>query len=241
MNPAPKERLIVALDFPSSGEALEFVEKMGDTIAFYKVGLELFSAAGPEIVMRLKSGGKSVFLDLKFHDIPNTVAGASAKATEMGVDMFNVHALGGKTMMRAAADAAAETAGRRGSERPTVLAVTVLTSLDRKALEKEVGLSVSGGVGDFVAEKARQAKEAGLDGVVASPTEVEKIRAACGQEFHIVTPGIRPAWAAANDQKRIATPAEALAMGADRIVVGRPITRASDPLDAAEKILSEMV
>ncbi len=240
MKLAPRERLIVALDLPSADEALRFVEKMGDTISFYKVGLELFSAAGPDVVRRLKSAGKSVFLDLKFHDIPNTVAGAAEAAVKLGADMFNLHALGGSAMMRAAAEATAQAAQKLGVAPPTVLAVTVLTSLDRETLEREIGLSVGGGIGAFVAAKARQAKEAGLNGVVASPREVEAVRAACGDGFHIVTPGVRPAWASRDDQKRVATPSEALRMGADRIVVGRPITKAKDPVEAAEKVLAEI-
>ena len=240
MSLAPKERLIVPLDFPSAEEALAFVDRMGDTITFYKVGLELFSATGPEIVVRLKSAGKSIFLDTKFHDIPNTVAGAAGRAVAMGADIFNVHSLGGKAMMRAAADAASRSADDLKVERPLVLAVTVLTSLDRASLEHEVGLALGDGIGAFVAAKAKQAQEAGLDGAVASPKEAENIRAACGRDFHIVTPGVRPLWAAADDQKRFATPADALKMGADRIVVGRPITKAKDPLEAAERILAEM-
>jgi len=240
MNLAPKERLIVALDFPSAEEAMGFVDRMEDTVTFYKVGLELFSAAGPEIVRRLKSAGKSVFLDMKFHDIPNTVAGAAANAVSIGADMFNVHALGGKEMMRAAADASSQAAARRGLSAPIVLAVTVLTSLDRQALERDIGLSLGEGIGPFVAAKARQAQEAGLNGVVASPKEVAEVRAACGDDFHIVTPGIRSAGESHDDQKRVATPSKALAMGADRIVVGRPITRAKDPLGAAERMLAEM-
>jgi orotidine-5'-phosphate decarboxylase len=236
----PRERLIVALDFPSADVALAFVEKMGDALSYYKVGLELFTAAGPDIVKRLKAVGKSVFLDLKFHDIPNTVAGAVERAVASGADMFNVHTLGGMAMMRSAADAAARAAKERGCTPPTVLGVTVLTSLDATALEQEVGLSLGGGVGEFVVAKSMQAKEAGLGGVVASPREAADIRAACGAEFHIVTPGVRPAWAGAQDQKRIATPREAIDAGADRIVVGRPITRAENPVEAAERILVEL-
>jgi orotidine-5'-phosphate decarboxylase len=236
----PRERLIVALDFPSADEALRFAEKMGSIVTFYKVGLELFSAAGPEIVKRLKALGKSVFLDTKFHDIPNTVAGAAASATRLGVDMFNVHALGGMAMMRAAANAVTQTTSKLEVNRPVVLAVTLLTSLDRRTLEEEIGLSLANGVGPFVTVKARQAKEAGLDGVVASPQEAAEIRAACGPDFQIVTPGIRPSWESSNDQKRVATPAGALASGADRIVIGRPITKARNPLEAAERILAEM-
>jgi orotidine-5'-phosphate decarboxylase len=236
----PRERLIVALDFSSVKDALEFVEKMGDTISFYKVGLELFSAAGPEIVKRLKDSGKSVFLDLKFYDIPNTVAGAAARAVEMGADMFNVHALGGMDMMLAAAEAASRTAESLGVKSPVLLGVTVLTNLDQEALEQDVGLALGGSVDAFVVAKAKKVKEAGFDGVIASAKEAGAIRAACGEEFHIVTPGIRPIWAATDDQKRVATPSGAISMGADRIVVGRPITRASDPMEAAKKILEEI-
>jgi len=240
MNLTPKERLIVALDFPTLDEALALVDKMGDVISCYKVGLELFSAAGLEPVRKLKATGKWVFLDLKFHDIPNTVARASARAVESGADMFNVHAVGGIDMMRAAAESASGTAERLGIERPILLGVTVLTSLDRSALENEVGISLGKGLEAFIVEKARQSREAGLDGVVASPKEAADIRKACGENFQIVTPGVRPAWAAAADQKRIATPADAIAMGADRIVVGRPITQAQDPLEAAAKVLAEI-
>jgi orotidine-5'-phosphate decarboxylase len=240
MSLTPKDRLIVALDFPMVDEAVALVDTMGDVITYYKVGLELFSTAGPDAVKRLKSAGKSVFLDLKFYDIPNTVAGAAAKAVETGADMFNVHALGGMTMMRAAADSASEAAGRLGIKRPILLGVTVVTSLDSSALENEIGISLDNGLTAFIVEKARQCKEAGLDGVVASPNEVEEIREACGKDFHIVTPGVRPTWAAVGDQKRVATPADTIKMGADRIVVGRPITQAENPLEAAQKILAEM-
>jgi orotidine-5'-phosphate decarboxylase len=240
MSLSPEERLIVALDFPALDDALSFVETMGDVITYYKVGLELFSAAGPDVVKRLKSAGKSVFLDLKFYDIPNTVAGAAAKAAETGANMFNVHALGGMAMMRAAADSASDSAKRLDIEKPILLGVTVVTSLDSSALENEIGIPLEDGLTAFIVEKAQQSKEAGLDGVVASPNEVEEIRAACGEDFHIVTPGVRPTWAAVGDQKRVATPADTIKMGADRIVVGRPITRAENPLDAARRILDEM-
>lgn len=240
MNLAPRERLIVALDFPSVDEALHLVERLEESVLFYKVGLELFSGGGLEVVKRLKEMGKSVFLDLKFHDIPNTVARAAATAVKSGADMFNVHALGGMEMMRSAGDAASKTAEKLGLKRPLVLAVTILTSLDRRALEEEVGLLVGDGIGTLVATKARQAKEAGLDGVVASAQEIAAIRESCGPDVHIVTPGVRPMWASADDQKRIATPREALNLGADRIVVGRPVTRANDPTDAVRKILDEL-
>lgn len=240
MNPDPREKLIVALDFAEDAQALAFVEEMGDAILFYKVGLELFSVAGPDIVRRLKALNKKVFLDLKFHDIPVTVGRASARAVAMGADMFNVHALGGTAMMRAAAAEALETAERLGTEPPIVLAVTVLTSLDARTVEHEIGISTGGNLRSFVVEKARQAYEAMLGGVVASAQEATDIRSACGDMFEIVTPGIRPSWTTTDDQRRVTTPAEALALGADRIVVGRPITRADDPRDAVERIVSEI-
>jgi orotidine-5'-phosphate decarboxylase len=240
MSTSPRDRLIVPLDYPSLDEALELVGKMGETISWYKVGLELFSAAGPEAVRRVKELGKSVFLDLKFHDIPNTVAGACRMAVRTRADMFNVHVSGGAAMMRAAAEAMSGEASEMGIDMPILLGVTVLTSLDREALENEVGISVGESVAALVAARAKLAMDAGLGGVVASPKEVERIREACGQTFHIVTPGVRPTWAATGDQKRIATPADAIRMGADRIVVGRPITQADDPLEAAGRILEEI-
>lgn len=240
MNLDPRERLIVALDFPLADEAFAFVDKMGDVINYYKVGLELYSAAGPDVVKHLKAAGKSVFLDLKFYDIPNTVAGAVARVVEMGADMFNIHTLGGMAMMRSAADAVSKAADKLGAKRPLVLGVTILTSLDRNTLEQEVGLALGGGMNAFVTAKARQAMEAGLNGVVASPQEAADIRNACGDDFHIVTPGVRPKWASTDDQKRVTTPSEAIVMGADRIVVGRPITRTANPIEAAEKIVDEI-
>jgi orotidine-5'-phosphate decarboxylase len=236
----PKEKLIVALDFPDAEQALMFVEEMGDAVSYYKVGLGLFCIAGPAIVNQLKALGKKVFLDLKFHDIPATVVAASARAVEIGADMFNIHAVGGIAMMRAAAASAREAAEREKKELPVVLAVTVLTSLDIRTLQEEIGISTKS-LRSFVVEKSRQAQEAGLGGVVASAQEAVDIRSACGNDFQIVTPGIRPAWASMDDQRRITTPAEALALGVDRIVVGRPITRADNPLDAVEKIIAELV
>jgi orotidine-5'-phosphate decarboxylase len=239
MSPDPKQKLIVALDFPDGEQALTFVEELGDAVLYYKVGLELFSAVGPAVVKHLKALDKRVFLDLKFHDIPATVAAASARAVDIGADMFNVHSLGGIAMMRAAAAAAREAAEVRGTVAPIVLAVTVLTSLDIRTLQEEIGVS-TGNLRAFVVEKARQAQEAGLGGVVASAQEAADIRTACGPDFQIVTPGIRPAWAPTDDQRRITTPSEALVLGADKIVVGRPITHADHPVEAAEKIIAEL-
>ncbi len=240
MSQDPREKLIVALDFPDITQALTFAEEMNDAVLYYKVGLELFSAAGPEVIRLLKTLDKKIFLDLKFHDIPATVAGASARATAHGIDMFNVHAMGGMAMMRAAAAAAQETAETLKIPPPVVLAVTVLTSLDVRTLQEEIGISVGESLRSFVVEKAAQAREAGLGGVVASAQEAADIRRSIGSDFLIVTPGIRPAWASTDDQRRVTTPSEAIALGADKVVIGRPITHAPDPLEAVEKIIGEM-
>jgi orotidine-5'-phosphate decarboxylase len=202
-----------------------------------KIGTQLFTAAGPAAVERAHKRGCRVFLDLKFHDIPNTVAGAVREATRLGVFMMNVHASGGLAMMRAAAESATKAASDFGLPRPIVLGVTVLTSLDRRALEREVGVPAS--VDAHVLRLAEGAREAGLDGCVASPQEIRRLRIALGPRFVIVTPGIRPA-RAEDDQKRVATPRVALDAGADYLVVGRPITAASDPKAAAAAIIAEL-
>lgn len=214
-----------------------------------KIGTQLFTAAGPAAVEAAKKRGFSVFLDLKFHDIPNTVAGAVREATRLGVFMLNVHASGGVAMMRAAAEAATKAAHDFAVPRPLCLGVTVLTSLDRAALEREVGVTAS--VEAHVLHLAERAREAGLDGCVASPREIRMLRVALGERWVIVTPGIRPAPGGAceamsgpahsnDDQVRVATPRAARQAGADYIVVGRPITAAPDPAAAAREILSQL-
>jgi len=231
-----KNRLIIALDVDTEAKALELVRKLKNDVKFFKVGLELFSSVGPAMVNRIKKEGCEVFLDLKFHDIPNTVARAAAAVTGCGAFMFNVHALGGLEMMRKAAEAVKAAAGPAAAK-PKVLAVTILTSTDEFGL-KQVGINDS--IESEVLRLALLAKEAGLDGVVASPKEVKAIRARLGKDFLIVTPGVRPEWAAAGDQKRIASAGEAVRDGADYIVVGRPVTEAPDPALAARKILEEI-
>lgn len=229
----PGSKLIVALDVDSPDRALEMAVTLRGVADFFKVGSELFTTAGPDVVTALKQKGCSVFLDLKFHDIPNTVAGAVKAACGLRVDMLNVHAAGGVAMMEAAADAA------HGFEpRPILLAVTVLTSISEEVLNDEIGIERD--VDTAVTHFAGLAKQSGLDGVVASPRECSLIRAELGKDFVIVAPGVRPAWASKNDQSRVATPAQAIADGADYVVVGRPITRAADPAGAARRIVDEL-
>ncbi|WP_018132401.1 orotidine-5'-phosphate decarboxylase [Effusibacillus pohliae] len=232
------DRLYVALDFDSLDEALRLVDRLGDAIRSYKVGMQLFYKVGPAVVERLHAAGCNIFLDLKFHDIPNTVAGATSSAASLGVSMVNVHAAGGVEMMKRAKEAATTTAESLGIPAPLVIAVTQLTSTDQRMMNEQIG--IPGTVEETVIRYAKLAQAAGLDGVVASGHEVAAIREACGDRFVTVIPGIRPAWAAANDQKRVLTPATALAAGAHKLVVGRPITHAADPRDAALRILEEM-
>jgi orotidine-5'-phosphate decarboxylase len=233
-----RDRLIVALDVETLTEAERLVDRLHGLVTRFKIGSQLFTAAGPAAVESVHKGGAEVFLDLKFHDIPNTVAGAAREATRMGVLMFNVHASGGRAMMRAAAEGAAGAARELGGRRPLVLAVTVLTSLDRSALSRE--LAVAASVEGHVLHLAGMAEEAGLDGCVASPNEIAALRTNRGPGWVIVTPGVRPPGGATDDQARIATPRAAVAAGARYLVVGRPITAAADPARAAEAVLREM-
>ena len=229
---AARDRLIVALDVPGAEEAKELVDHLEGTCRWFKVGLELFIAAGPGIVETLTSRGCSVFLDLKLHDIPNTVAGAVRSAASLGAQMLTVHASGGPAMLSAARNALEGI-----SNPPELLAVTVLTSMDAAQL-RAVGLDRS--APDQVTLLARMGRDAGIRGFVCSPLEVAALRALTGPEGVLVIPGIRPAEAAIGDQKRTATPAEALRQGASYLVVGRPITQAADPARAADAILREM-
>ena len=233
-----KERLIVALDYDTMAEVETLLSRLQGQVGYYKVGLQLFSRTGPEVIKYLVGQGEKVFIDLKLHDIPNTVAKATRALTALGVGIITVHTSGGTEMMKAAAKAAREAAEEYGVEKPAVIGVTVLTSLDRQALE-ELGLT-GVEVIDLAVNWARLAQAAGLDGVVASPLEAKAIREACGPDFLIVTPGIRPRQVAVHDQKRITTPAEAVAAGASHLVVGRAITEAEDPAQAAKAILLEM-
>jgi orotidine-5'-phosphate decarboxylase len=233
-----RDRLIVALDVPTAEAGARLAEKLEGHAGAFKVGLENFSAEGLVLPRFLTSRNTRVFLDLKFHDIPNTVRAAAREAAQLGVAMVNVHASGGRKMMEAAREGAEEGARTLGrGARPLVLAVTVLTSLGPEDL---ADMGTAGTPEEVVVRLARLAHKAGLDGVVASPQEISAIRHALGPDFVIVTPGIRPAGAEVNDQVRIATPLSAIRAGASYIVVGRPITGAADPAAAADKIVSEI-
>lgn len=232
-----RDRLITALDFPTFDRAKALVEELGDAVTFYKVGMELFYGAGPDIIRYLKDKDKKVFLDLKLQDIPNTVAHSLAVLTRLGADIMNVHAVGGPKMMAEGMKAVQEAAAEMGRPAPKLIAVTVLTSMDEAQWKP---LNYAKPIGDEVLDLAALTKESGLDGVVASPREAAGIRERCGKDFLIVTPGVRPAWAAANDQSRIATPAAAIGNGSTHLVVGRPITQAKDKQEAVRKTLEEM-
>ncbi|MSM38478.1 MAG: orotidine-5'-phosphate decarboxylase [Geobacter sp.] len=231
-----RSRIIFALDVPGMDEVRRWAGLLAPHVGMFKIGKQLYTACGPEAVRTILQAGGQVFLDLKYHDIPNTVAMASLEAARLGVKLFNLHALGGYEMMATTVD----TLDRefKGAERAKVLAVTVLTSSTGETL-REIGIGVP--VEEQVVRLARLAHKAGVDGVVASPREVPLIREACGADFLIVTPGVRPAFAAADDQKRIMTPREAIQSGADYLVIGRPISAAPDPVRAAELIVEEMV
>ena len=231
------DRLIAALDVPTRAAAEELVARLGDSVSYYKVGMELFYALGGDIVTWLKGEGKQVFLDLKLHDIPNTVGNGLCSLLRLRPDILNVHTAGGLRMMKAACEALHAAAEREGMPCPKLIGVTVLTSMDAADW---AGLGHTGTVAYAVLRRARLAQEAGLDGVVASPAETAEIRRTCGDDFLIVTPGIRPAGVSHDDQRRVVTPAGAIRAGASQIVVGRAIYAAEDPRAAAEGILKEM-
>jgi orotidine-5'-phosphate decarboxylase len=235
---AIREKIVVALDVNTRSEALTIVDQLKHRVGMFKIGSQLFSSEGPQLVREIVGNGEKVFLDLKYHDIPNTVAGAASAATRMGVSIFNVHASGGKEMMEAAARAATETASSEGIDRPIVLGVTVLTSID-SAILNTVGIDDSAET--HVLRLAELAKESGLDGVVASTLEIRAIRKRISDDrFVLLIPGIRPG-KQDDDQKRTSTPIEALRAGANYLVIGRPITEAPDPVYAVEEIIASAV
>jgi orotidine-5'-phosphate decarboxylase len=231
-------QLIVALDVENLATANRLVTTLSDDVKWFKIGKQLFTAVGPASVKLLHEANKNIFLDLKFHDIPNTVAGAVASATKIGANIINIHASGGLEMMRAAGEAAEKQASELSIPKPTLLGVTILTSVDEANFQRDFGTQRK--LKNQVAYLAELSQKAGLDGVVASPLEIELIRKVCGNDFVIVTPGVRPAWAASNDQQRVMTPGEAINAGADYIVVGRPITAADNIREAARTILQEI-
>ncbi len=232
-----KEKIIFALDVDHFADAQRWVNLLKDHIGLFKVGKQLFTHAGPKVVDMIRQKGQKVFLDLKYHDIPNTVARAGEEATKLNVSMFNLHALGGIEMMKKTVEASRAAAKTLGLPKPTILAVTILTSMDENAL-REVGIQDS--VMEEVGRLAALAAKAGVDGVVASPQEIRIIRARCGEKFLIVTPGIRAPSDKKDDQKRTLTPKEAISAGADYLVIGRPIKEAKDPLEAVQKIIEDI-
>lgn len=234
-----RDRIILALDVDSEEKALTMVKELADYIGVFKVGMQLFNRVGPKIVGEINDLGGKVFVDLKFHDIPNTVAAAGRVMAGLGCYMFNVHAAGGREMMQSLSHELKLEARRLNQPKPITLAVTVLTSINQQQLAEEMYVA-NMKIADLAVNWALMAKECGISGVVCSPQEISVIRQACGEDFIIVTPGIRPLWSAANDQKRITTPRQALDMGADYMVIGRPILKADNPVEAAGKIVCEL-
>lgn len=232
-----KQRLIFALDVASFDEVKKYVSLLADEVGLFKVGKQLFMHGGPQVVRLIHEQGGQVFLDLKFHDIPRTVAKASVEATRLGVRMFNLHASGSLDMMRFTVREVSKVCRAENLRRPKILAVTVLTSLSKDDLKRT---GVITGVENQVARLAKLAKEAGMDGVVASPLEVTRIRRECGKNFLLVVPGVRSRGASWDDQKRVLTPEEAIRAGADYLVVGKPIRDAKDPREAARQIVQEI-
>jgi orotidine-5'-phosphate decarboxylase len=232
MNSTMKSPVIVALDFPEQQQALDLVKRLDPSRCRVKIGKEMFTRSGPQLVEKIAGLGYEIFLDLKFHDIPNTVAGACRSAADLGVWMINVHTLGGKRMMEAAREAV-----EKSTARPLLIGVTILTSMGQEDIA-QIGLA--GTPAENVQRLASLAHDAGLDGVVCSPKEVEMLRGNIPAEFKLVTPGIRPAWSEKGDQTRITTPADAIHLGSDYLVIGRPITAAVDPLEALGKIEAEL-
>ena len=231
----PADRILVALDTTDAAQALALAEGVKGAVGGVKLGKEFFTSNGPDGVRKVSAAGLPVFLDLKFHDIPNTVAGAVRAAAPLAPFMLNVHASGGRAMMEAAVKAADEAA--QGGPRPIMLAVTVLTSLSEEDL---IEISINNETKAQVAKLAKLAQESGMDGVVCSAHEIKVIRSVCGPDFKLVVPGIRPEWSAKGDQKRIVTPRDAVSLGADYLVIGRPITQSDDPIQAAKRIADEL-
>ncbi len=237
MTLSPQERVIVALDVSTEQEAIAWLDRLPD-VTFWKVGLELFVSCGPAILAELKARQKRIFLDLKFHDIPNTMAGACRAAGRYGVDLMTVHAPAGKVALEQAVQAAQEGAIASGYPAPQLLAVTVLTSIDSRTLAFELKVPLE--LPDYVLQLTLLAQAAGISGIVCSPQEVEPLRRSLGQEVLLVCPGVRPTWAIAGDQRRVFTPEATVQAGADYLVIGRPITAAEDPVAAFQRICDDL-
>lgn len=233
-----RERLILALDVPTLDEAITLIRELKDSVGMFKVGLELYTNSGSKLFEWMRAEGVPFFFDCKFLDIPNTVARASESLVCHGIEMFNVHSVGGSVMMKTTADAVKAKARTLGVDPPKLLAVTILTSIGDEILKNEIGSTLS--THELVPKLAKLAKDAGLDGVVASARETESIKQTCGPDFLTVTPGIRPTWADCQDQVRTVSPKEAVQCGSDYIVIGRPITQADNRRDAARRIVAEM-
>lgn len=231
------QKIIVPLDVADESAAIALIEKL-EEVTFFKVGLELFTSSGPKIIEALKSRQKKIFLDLKFHDIPNTVKGACRSAARYGVDLLTIHATAGKDALKAATEGLAVGAAQAGVEPPKLIAITLLTSISSRQLAFDLKVPVE--LPEYALQMALLAKESGLDGAVCSPQEVAKLRDVCGNDFLFVCPGVRPSWADKGDQKRTFTPAQALQAGADYLVIGRPITAADEPKLAWKKICEEL-
>lgn len=234
---AVAEQIIVPLDVPNDAAAIALIEHLPQ-VSFWKVGLELFVSSGPGILSTLKNSQKRIFLDLKFHDIPNTVAGACREAARYGVDLLTIHAASGREALTCAIAAVQEGAAQAGVSPPKLIAITLLTSISPRQLAFDLKIPLE--LPDYALQMALLAQEAGLDGAVCSPQEVEQLRQTCGDDFLLVCPGVRPSWASAGDQRRSLTPAQAIKAGADYLVIGRPITAASDPKAAWERICTEL-
>ena len=232
-----EDRIIVPLDVPTEAQAIALVEQLPQ-VSFWKVGLELFVSTGPEIIRALKHRQKRVFLDLKFHDIPNTISGAIRQASAYGVDLITIHATAGRLALQAASMAAVEGSKKAGCPSPKLIAITLLTSLTSRDLAFDLKIPIE--LAEYALQMALLAQESGLNGAVCSPQEVSQLRSVCGDDFLLVCPGIRPTWAQANDQKRSMTPSDAIKVGADYLVIGRPITAAPDPVAAWEKVCEEL-
>jgi len=233
-----RDRLVLALDVNTLEEAKELVYELKDYVGVFKVGLQLFTNVGPEIIKMIQGEGREIFFDGKFHDIPNTVAKASANLIKHGVSFFNIHTSSGSKMISTTVKLAKETAKSIGVPKPTILGVTILTSFGQRTLTEELLINMN--IDDYVGKLAKLGKDSGLDGIIASATDVPKIRKECGDDFIILCPAIRPTWSVVNDQIRVVTPTDAIKMGVDYLVVGRPITAAVDRVSAAKLVLDEI-